>query len=68
MLVLTRKVGEVIVIGEGEAAVEVCVVSIQGRKIRLGVRTPHGVSVDREEVRQRKLTEGPRAKRAAEAA
>jgi carbon storage regulator CsrA len=63
MLVLSRKVGESIVIGEGAAAARVTVMSNWGGKIRLGVVTGDDVSVDREEVRQRKLTEGPRGPR-----
>lgn len=68
MLVLSRKVGESIVIGEGAAAARVTVVWARGGKIGLGVATGDDVSVDREEVRQRKLTEGPRAQRRQEAA
>jgi carbon storage regulator CsrA len=67
MLVLSRKVGESIVIGEGASAARVTVVSFHGGKVRLGVATGEGVSVDREEVRQRKLTEGPRGQRRPEA-
>lgn len=63
MLVLSRKVGESILIGEGAAAARVTVMSLHGGKIRLGVATGPDVSVDREEVRQRKLVEGPRGKR-----
>lgn len=68
MLVLSRKVGESIVIGEGAAAARVTVMSVRGGKIRLGVATGEDVSVDREEVRQRKLIEGPRGQRRPEAA
>lgn len=54
MLVLSRKVGERICIGEG---VYVQVVDIRGGKVRLGVTAPPGVRVDREEVRLRILDE-----------
>jgi len=47
MLVLTRKVGERIYIGDG---VVVTVVRIQNDKVRLGVEAPRQVAVHREEV------------------
>ncbi len=58
MLVLTRRVGEKVVIG-GDILVEV--VAIQGHQIRLGITAPSTVAVDREEVWQRRthLTETP---------
>jgi carbon storage regulator len=51
VLVLTRKVGERIVIGRG---ITVEVVSVQGSKVRLGIVAPPDVPVDREEVRARR--------------
>ncbi len=50
MLVLTRKVGERIQIGE---EISVTVVRIQGDKIRLGVDAPPTIAVHREEVFRR---------------
>lgn len=47
MLVLSRKVGEIIRIGDN---VEVCVVEIRGDKVRLGVFAPKEVAVHRQEV------------------
>ncbi len=47
MLVLTRKEGEAIKIGDD---VEVEVLSIRGGKVRLGITAPIGISVHREEV------------------
>jgi carbon storage regulator CsrA len=52
MLVLTRRVGEEIVIG-GE--IRVTVVAIKGDRIRLGVDAPNFVRVDRQEVHERRL-------------
>ncbi len=52
MLVLTRNVGETIVIDGG---IRVTVVSIQGGKVRLGVDAPDDVRVDREEVHKRRV-------------
>jgi carbon storage regulator len=51
MLVLTRRVGERIVIGDD---VEVEVVGILDGRVRLGIVAPRAVSVDREEVRDEK--------------
>ncbi len=48
MFVLTRKIGERIVIGNG---ITVAVVGVQGQKVRLGIVAPPDVAVDREEIR-----------------
>ncbi len=50
MLVLTRKVGEKILIGD---SIVLTVVRIQGDKVRLGIDAPPEVPVHREEVRLR---------------
>lgn len=47
MLVLTRKVGEEIVIGDN---VRVRVLAIQGNQIRLGFIAPRTVNIQREEL------------------
>ena len=47
MLVLTRKIGEAIVIG---ASIRVTVVAISGGKVRIGIAAPKEVVVDRQEV------------------
>jgi carbon storage regulator len=54
MLVLTRKVGERIHIGDG---IVVTVVRIQNDKVRIGIEAPPLVSVHREEIYQRIKTE-----------
>jgi len=51
MLVLTRRLGEEIVIGEG---IRVKIVLIKGDRVRLGVTAPDSVPVDRSEVNQRR--------------
>ncbi len=51
MLVLTRRLGEAIVIN-GE--IQVSVVALQGGKVRIGVEAPEWVTVDRLEVHQRR--------------
>lgn len=50
MLVLTRKAGQTLVIGEN---VRVTVLSVKGNTIRLGIEAPKEVSVQREELRRR---------------
>ena len=51
MLVLTRKVGEEIVIADN---IRVKVVAVQGDRVRLGIEAPRSVTVDRLEVHQRR--------------
>lgn len=47
MLVLSRKVGEEIVIGDN---IRVKVVAVQGNKVRLGFEAPNEVVIRREEI------------------
>ncbi|HEV3449038.1 MAG TPA: carbon storage regulator [Gemmataceae bacterium] len=49
MLVLTRHVGEEIVIGDD---ICVTVVAVQGDRVRLGIKAPPAVCVDRKEVHE----------------
>ena len=58
MLVLTRKLGESIVIGE---KVRVTVVEIHGKQVRLGIEAPQEISVHRGEVYERIVEENKRA-------
>jgi carbon storage regulator len=51
MLVLTRHIGEKIVI---DGNIQVTVVAINGNKVRLGVEAPDYVRVDRQEVHDRR--------------
>ena len=51
MLVLSRRIGETIVIN---GDIQVKVLSVQGNKVRLGVVAPDHVSVDRQEVHERR--------------
>jgi len=52
VLVLSRKIGEIIKIGDD---VEVMLVDVRKDKVRIGVSAPPWVEVDRAEVRQAKL-------------
>jgi carbon storage regulator len=50
MLILTRKVGEALVIGDD---VVVNVLGVKGNQVRIGVNAPKKVSVHREEIYDR---------------
>ena len=50
MLVLTRQIGQEIIIGDN---VRVTITSIKGDKVRVGITAPPSVRVDREEVHRR---------------
>jgi carbon storage regulator len=51
MLVLTRNVGEKIII---DGNIQVTVVAIKGNKVRIGIEAPDYVRVDRQEVHERR--------------
>ena len=50
MLILTRKQGESVAIGDD---IQVTVVEIQGKQIKLGVKAPREISVHRQEIYER---------------
>ena len=52
MLVLTRRVGETLIIGP-EADIQVTVLGIKGNQVKIGVNAPKEVPVHREEIYQR---------------
>jgi carbon storage regulator len=50
MLVLGRKVDEVVVVGEGPDAIRIMVVEIRGDVIRLGFDAPKHIRIVRQEI------------------
>ncbi len=50
MLILTRRVGETVVIGDD---IEITVLGVKGNQVRIGVKAPREVAVHREEILER---------------
>ena len=50
MLILTRRIGETLIIGDD---VNITVLGVKGNQVRLGINAPKDVSVHREEIHLR---------------
>ncbi len=51
MLILTRRAGEALRIGDD---IEVTVMAVNGTQVRIGIKAPRDIAVDREEIAERK--------------
>lgn len=65
MLILSRRISEVIQIGSD---ISVVVLGVNGCQVRLGVEAPKGVPVDRKEIAERKAAGLPKPAPAVESA
>lgn len=54
MLILSRRIGEKLIIGEN---VTVTILAVKGNQVRIGIDAPRDVRVDREEIHQRIVEE-----------
>lgn len=52
MLILTRRVGETVMIGN-DGEITVTVLGVKGNQVRIGVKAPKNVAVHREEIYER---------------
>ncbi len=65
MLILTRRIGETVMIGDD---VVVTVLGVKGNQVRIGVKAPRNVTVHREEIFERIKRESDEAASVSEAA
>ena len=54
MLILTRKLGETLIIGDD---IKVSVLGVKGGQVRIGIEAPDNVSIHREEIYEKIMAE-----------
>ena len=52
MLVLTRRIGETLIIGN-DAEITLSILSVRGNQVRMGINAPKNIPVHREEIYHR---------------
>lgn len=60
MLVLTRRIGEEIVIGDN---IQITILKMESNQVRIGITAPRSITVDRAEVSLRRRQEAVQARR-----
>jgi carbon storage regulator len=53
MLILTRRVGEFVLIDKKNLNIKVVVLGVKGNQVRLGFEAPDDISIHREEIQDR---------------
>lgn len=53
MLILTRRIGEVVLIDKKNKNIKVVVLGVKGNQVRMGFEAPDDVSIHREEIQDR---------------
>lgn len=55
MLILTRRIGETLIIGN-KGEIKVSVLDVRGNQVRIGIEAPKDVTVNRQEVHEKILS------------
>jgi len=58
LLILTRKIGEAVAIGDD---IQISIVEVKGTQVKLGIQAPKSIEVHREEIYQKIQEENRRA-------
>lgn len=53
-MIFTRRIGERTMIGDD---IVITILGVKGNHVRIGIKAPKGVAVDREEIREKKLAD-----------
>jgi carbon storage regulator len=60
MLILTRRAGEALRIGDD---IELTVMAVSGSQVRIGINAPRNIAVDRKEIAERKRRDAEAAQK-----